>query len=799
MLENFRGVGAGWLRVAANTLSPAAEPSWSDRLRVAVVNHNLSSVIELFEIDTQVQIDIVDIVDGLCREAIAQARPDDIICALISKLPRDNRLELFANKSVIPSPVVRANDVELAKFYVANGFEHQIASSDAHHVQMEIKDLVFPHQFQKQLTATNANPDFWERLDRSHSGHDHHHDHGAHEHEHGDVHESEYKIQGNFSLAKARIQTTIDTVFSNVKSNLPNDPEHVFLLYAFMKAQDQGAPIPGFVMSERRQFERIFNMTNGGQTIGDVTRVIPDGKAYLVKEFALDSFYAKLQVILENSNISHEESRRLATSCLEKFILERQNNISFGLDVADLSLASFFDGIADIAKVAYKNKLSSLVLILALGSVTLCLRAVNDQLGANAVRDNIGALIEATAFFVLVNGGLDNFFHSTALIAPSCVAIAVYDKLARPVLSTTYAALQPVLSDFVHGSNKSTNATSSEGGLDAQDIPDIEHNGPMADDLNAVEGSYANCDANKLLESLQGIRNFFDEDAMWSGLRNAQLVYEGNHLEAHLRTDIDRLMQALGGAATPQNINQLLRVEFKQTLKDMSEMMRAYVEVCEQKNPGSGIKERFQHFCNSFARDGILLSDASYEVEWAVFCMRHEAGLVTWDDRIKASFPELPSARELLLAAGVIGIFLVAIEIYKTATGKEKEPISSYLLDFPTHLFKWLHLDQLYDHLGGGAASTEWFKKFFAIFNLTENSSHFYIAAIPIINYIRRGSKMFEDLHHGPINWLAYLDQRATGGAIRKRMVNAPTEAMAPNALPTAAALQTGARVPVAV
>jgi hypothetical protein len=63
----------------------------------------------------------------------------------------------------------------------------------------------------------------------------------------------------------------------------------------------------------------------------------------------------------------------------------------------------------------------------------------------------------------------------------------------------------------------------------------------------------------------------------------------------------------------------------------------------------------------------------------------------------------------------------------------------------------------MYQNMGGGAEVTEAFKKFFAEFNLAENATHLGIVAAPFFAYSQLGSKMFENLHHTPANYLTYM------------------------------------------
>lgn len=184
-------------------------------------------------------------------------------------------------------------------------------------------------------------------------------------------------------------------------------------------------------------------------------------------------------------------------------------------------------------------------------------------------------------------------------------------------------------------------------------------------------------------------------------------------------------------------------------------MIKAYSEVYEDKNPGSGVKQFLHEFCDHFACDAILLAEPSKEAKSAAFYCRSYNGLVSFEERVKESLPHMPTGQQVLLAATVIGALYSASAIYKSATGEE-EVYSDYVTNFPDHLFEWLHLDQMYQNMGGGAELTESFKDFFAGFNLAENSTHLGILVAPFAAYAQMGSKMFDGITHTPVNYLAY-------------------------------------------
>ena len=240
---------------------------------------------------------------------------------------------------------------------------------------------------------------------------------------------------------------------------------------------------------------------------------------------------------------------------------------------------------------------------------------------------------------------------------------------------------------------------------------------------------------------------------MWIGLRKHQLAYQDNDLENNLKSRLESLIAEL--KENPAQINKLFQEDFGKTLRDSFEMIKAYSEVYEDKNPASGVKKFLHEFCDHFARYAILLAESSKEAKSAAFYCRSYNGLVSFEERIKESLPHMPTGQQVLLAATVIGALYSASAIYKSATGEE-EVYSDYVTNFPDHLFEWLHLDQMYQNMGGGAKITESFKDFFAGFNLAENSTHLGIAVAPFAAYAQMGSKMFDGITHTPANYLAY-------------------------------------------
>ena len=458
-----------------------------------------------------------------------------------------------------------------------------------------------------------------------------------------------------------------------------------------------------------------------GKKIADEVIAMPDAKKYLILKFSLNSTRKKADVIISNQ---------------ESVIKKAQ-------DLVDLGFKNAVEPLIEIASSTYKAAPSLAVAGLTLGTAQMILRSANDQESANRLRDNIGASTEAAAFFVLVNGVLENLSHSLILAAPAFITLAAYDTV-HPNLKTIY--------DYFSGQSLEPPLTENN-----QEFIDIEM---CEEEVSLCEGSFS--DHNKAIFLLQRAKSLINEDQMWEGLRKHQLIYKDNGLESDLKSKIQDLIIAV--KENPSLLNRLLRQDFNQTLCDSFEMLKAYSEVYRKKNPASGVDKFVDEFCDFFARDAVLLSEPSKNAKIAAFSCKVEAGLVSFEERIKESLPHIPTGQQVFLAATVIGALYSASAIYKSITGEE-EIYSEYVTNFPDHLFEWLQLDQMYQNMGGGAQVTEAFKEFFARFNLAENSTHLGIAVAPFAAYSQMGSKIFEGAVHKPINYLAYVANAANSYA----------------------------------
>lgn len=571
---------------------------------------------------------------------------------------------------------------------------------------------------QDELAIVNSSNAFWQALDSNFSQASCGHDHGQ-----GEKH---FHVAGNFLIAKEKICEAIATVFGadfNVKNQEHRD--HLFTLAAVQKAQDQLSGGNDFVSQRTSDFNKHFKISDSlaGKKIAGETVSMPNAKKYLVKKFNLSSTRAKADVI--------RESQETALSKAGKLV--------------DLVFKDAVDPLIEVAGSLYKAAPTLAVVGLTLGTAQMVLRSCGDQKSADILRNNIGASTEAAAFFVLVNGVLENLSHSFILAAPAFTTVAAYDL--------GYSKLMKPIYDYFGSENGASQIEADNPNPVDVEIrmqgSDIE--APAGEDH--LYGSFESKDFTKTVNLLERAKSYIDEDEMWIGLRKSQLIYRDNNLEDDLKSKLVSLIDEL--KKNSNQINELLQGDFRQTLRDSFEMIKAYFEVYENKNPASGIKKFLHEFCDHFTRDAILLAEPSKEAKSAAFYCRFYNGLVSFEERIKESLPHMPTGQQVLLAGTVIGALYSASAIYKSVTGEE-EVYSDYVTNFPDHLFEWLHLDQMYQNMGGGAEITEYFKDFFAGFNLAENSTHLGIAIAPFAAYAQMGSKMFEGIHHAPANYLAY-------------------------------------------
>ncbi|MBL6665224.1 MAG: hypothetical protein ISQ34_05210 [Rickettsiales bacterium] len=536
-------------------------------------------------------------------------------------------------------------------------------------------------------------------------------------------------MAGNFLLAQQKIFQAIEIVFDggfNIENQEHRD--HLFTLAAIQKAQDQIIGGKDFISQRTRDFNKHFGISDNlaGKNIAGEIIAIPDAKKYLVQKFKLNNTIAKANVIIEN----------------------QENVIKKAQDLIDLGFKDAVEPLVEIAQSTYKATPSLAVAGLTLGTAQMVLRAVGNQEAANQLRDNIGASTEAAAFFVLANGILENLSHSFILAAPAFATVAVYENI--------HPNLKRIYDYFILSSRQEQPLSESD-----QEFMDIETHG--REQIEDVEGSFlASNKKENAINLLQKAKSFINEDEMWIGLQKHQLVYKDNSLENDLKIGIQNLIDAI--EETPSHLNKLLQKDYNQTLRDSFEMLKAYADVCRDRNPGSGVDQFLDEFCDFFARDAILLSQPSQNAKMAAFSCKVHAGLVSFEERIKESLPHIPTGQQVLLAATVIGSLYSASAIYKSVTGEE-EAYSEYVTNFPDHLFQWLQLEEMYQNMGGGAQITEVFKDFFAGFNLAENSTHLGIVVAPFFAYSQMGSKMFENAIHSPLNYLAYIADAASSYA----------------------------------
>ncbi len=527
--------------------------------------------------------------------------------------------------------------------------------------------------------------------------------------------EDQFQLSGHSLFAQKLIRKAIEVVLSeDFNEQDPIHRDHLFTLSALHKAQDQISGGRNFVSSRSREFNEFFGVkeTLHGKKFGEEIRLMSDAKNYLIEKFQLRSTKDKAKTILESHQSTYNKARQML----------------------NLGWQDSVEPLVEIAGSARKAMPSLIVVGMILGTLQLFLRAAEDQKTANAVRDNIGASTEAMAFFVLVNGVLENLSHSFILAAPAFAGTLAFDK-AKSGLEEIYK----YCAQLTQGETQ--NIQVQEGDVDLE----------VGEEQIEISGSFY--DHKKALKILQELRPLFHENEMWRGLRKRQLAYQDNKAEERLKSEIDSLIGEI--VKNPREINALFRRDYNQSLNDIFLMLRAYEQVYNKENSGSDLGKLTNEFCDFFARDGVLLSQPSKDVKNAALLLKIDAGLVSFEERIAESLPHMPTGEQVFLAAVVIGSLLLASAIYEKVTG-QKEVYSDYVTNFPDHLFRWLQLEEMYKNMGGGAELTEGFKNFFAGFNLAENSTHLGIAAAPFFIYAQQGSKMFENLHHEPINYLHY-------------------------------------------
>jgi len=568
-----------------------------------------------------------------------------------------------------------------------------------------------------ELKIVNSSNAFWQALDSNFSQSSCGHDHGQ-----GEKH---FHMEGNFLIAQNKIDEAIERVSEedfDVKNQ--DDRNHLIVLAAVQKVQDQLSVGNDFVSQRTSEFNKHFKISDSlaGKNIAGEVIAMPNAKKYLVRKFNLSSTRAKADTILESQETA----------------LTKAGNL------VDLGFKDAADSLVEVAGSLYKAAPSLAMAGLTLGTAQMVLRSLDDQETANKLRDNIGASTEAAAFFVLVNGILENLSHSFILAAPAFATVAAYDS-ARSQLKPIY--------DYCRSKSDASKIESSSLGnveMQGENIEAAENElGESQESERQFSGSFKREDFAKTINLLSRTKSLINEDEMWVGLRKHQLVFEDNDLEQNLKRRLEFLIAGL----TDENQSKLSKGS--PALRDSFEMIKAYAEVYQDKNPASGVKQFLDQFCDHFARDAILLAEPSKEAKSAAFYCRSYNGLVSFEERVKESLPHMPTGQQVLLAATVIGALYSASAIYKASTGEE-EVYSDYVTNFPDHLFEWLHLDQMYQNMGGGAELTESFKDFFAGFNLAENSTHLGIAVAPFAAYAQMGSKMFDDITHAPANYLAY-------------------------------------------
>lgn len=244
---------------------------------------------------------------------------------------------------------------------------------------------------------------------------------------------------------------------------------------------------------------------------------MPNAKKYLVQKFNLSSTRAKADVIWASQEIALTKAGKLV----------------------DLGFKDAVDPLVEVAGSLYKAAPSLAIAGLALGTAQMVLRSLDDQESANKLRDNIGASTEAAAFFVLVNGVLENLSHSFILAAPAFATVAAYDS--------AYSKLKPIYDHF-RPKNDSSQMEIRDAENGVAESKESEHE---------FAGSFKEEDSGKKLNILRRAKNLINEDGMWIGLRKHQLAYHDNGLEKNLKSGLESLIAEL--TANPTQINKLFQ------------------------------------------------------------------------------------------------------------------------------------------------------------------------------------------------------------------------------------------------
>ena len=146
---------------------------------------------------------------------------------------------------------------------------------------------------QDELAIVNSSNAFWQKLDSAFSRASCGHDHGE-----GEQH---FHMAGNFLVAQEKISDAISTVFGDGFDSANSDHrDHLFVLAAVQKAQDQITGGKDFVSQRTKDFNKHFSISDDllGKKIAGEIIAMPDAKKYLVRKFHLDSTRAKADVII---------------------------------------------------------------------------------------------------------------------------------------------------------------------------------------------------------------------------------------------------------------------------------------------------------------------------------------------------------------------------------------------------------------------------------------------------------------------------------------------------------------------
>lgn len=594
------------------------------------------------------------------------------------------------------------SDIELG---IGNESSAGLASSsidDIKKMAMEMKNL-------------NLSPSFWKIFDGEFSANScqcsHHLNY-------------DFVLSGNFKLAQDGIFKSLKELFD--KRSQQVKLSDILLLLAINKVQDQFSGGKGFLSKRTQDFCKIFKIEitrDGvlfcGASEAKLCRIV-DFRKFIKDRFELDNSKEKITAIRQAKSSCVESSRQIVDLLFKDY-------------VEDPALRSFKQ---------ISNNLPSLsILCLIIGLAQLVMRASQNQDLADETRDSVGAMTEMAAFFVFANVALENLIHSFVLAAPAFIGVFAYHN----IITRFYA--------------KDTKIGVDEENINQVQIPNSRINigEVLLDDsqINILDQWRQN---KKLI--LEKLVKYVNDEKLWEGLNKTQQSYQDNQIESKIKKDLQELIKDLESFVFSKSSHCLgdfikLLEYYEQSLSDMFHILKSFSETFNESLKPS-IDKDLEDFLNLFAHDGLLLNTPSEDAIKCAFALKLNMGLVSIDERITQQLPHMPTGSNILIGGAFIAAVFTIQQIYEISTGQE-EIYTRYFTEFPDHLFDWLRLSEVYENVGGDAVIAQHFQEFFTSFNVAENSTHIFIALLPIFAYQEYGAGIFDNLHHGPINNLAYL------------------------------------------